>query len=204
MNKSVSFDAVVERLEEMVDETASIEKEPVRQQSRLCPCLRQYTSVLCQLQTIEMRQHPVKTDTLLTSANLVMSQTEDQLKCTQCMYDSRVLVQLVMVIQTMFNWVQGQCQTPLAPSSHIKATLGQHNLTREESTFIKMALISRALARIRTVLKVMVSRVEQMSLGRQWERSEDPAEAEVKNLQSLIDTLLQTSSRLLRWFASRG
>lgn len=148
-NKPIFLDTVAAQL----GETGGSKYTHFEQQSMLCRCLRKYADVLCQLQTIEKRQRPVQVDTLLTCANVVLNMTENQLKCTQCLYDSCVAMQLVMILQTFLTWSQGQCRHPGAPALDLRVTLGQHEMMEEECSLVKTALISKAMDRTSAQLK---------------------------------------------------
>ena len=169
-----------------------------------CQCLCKYAKVICQLQGIEIRQSPVKADTLFSCTNLVLNAAEAQYRCVQCTHDSRVLIQLVTIIQTIFSWIKDQCQLPLDSGAKMKGSLGQHRLTEEELGFVKTALMSMTMGRIQRVIKVMVSRVEQMNVrSRRKDQSRGNMEADIKNLQHWIRALVQTSSELTKILGPR-
>ena len=203
LNKPNSLDAVVARLEEDAEDTTNVCGEPYGRKSALCQCLHKYTNVFSQLQNVEMRQYPVKADTLLTCTDLVLSTTESQLRCIECMEDSRVLVQLAMIIQTIFNWIQGQSQPPVDSYQDLKGSFGQHRLTEEESTVVKIALISRALGRLRMLLKAVVSRVERMGRSRQLRQHQTGVNTDTKHLRESVTELVRTSDKLTKWLTSR-
>ena len=185
----MSLDTVVARLKETSEFTFSPSEQ---RQPKMCRCLQKYADVLCKLQAIENRQRPVRVDTLLTCANLVVNITEDQLKCTQCLGDSCVAMQLAMIFRTIFIWSQGQCD-PLGISvPDFRVTLGQHEMTEDECSFVKGALISRALDRAAALLKVMLSRIERVAVNRQGSQSWRNEGAEFWNLQQVISSLVQS------------
>lgn len=173
-----------------------------QQQPTLCRCLRKYVDVLCKLQTIERRQRPVQLDTLLTYANLTMNTAENQLICTQCQYDFCVAMQLIMMFQTIFTWCKDQFHLSESPGPDLRMTLGQHELTEDERTFIKTALMCKILNRIAALLKLVVSRIERMALKRQGKQSYDHDVGDLSNLQPLINALIQNFGSLskgMRW-----
>lgn len=177
--------------------------QPLGSQSILCQCLRKYTDFLCQLQTIEKRQRPIKADTLLTCANLVLHLTEDQCKYTKCLYDSRVLMQLVMIFQTIIAWTQWLCQSFNSPYPGLSMILGRHELTNEECSFVTTALLARALNRASAVLKLMMSRIEYAISNQPGKQSWAHEGAEFHSIQQLTDSLIQRYNTLLRKLASR-
>lgn len=151
--------------------------------------MRNYADVLCKLQTIEKRQRPVQVDTLLTCANLVLNMAEKQLKFTQCLYDSCVATQLMMIFQTIFTWSQDQCHPSKTPGPDLRVTLGQHEMTEDEYTFVKTALISKALDRTSTLLKLIMSRIERVAWNRQGKQSWGHEGGEFWNFQRLVSSL---------------
>ena len=199
-HRPISLDTVTARLEEAAGPTITHFEQ--QQQQTLCRCLREYADVLCKLQTIEKRQRPVQVDTLLTCANLVLNITENQLKCTQCLYDSCVAMQLVMVFQTIFTWSQGQCQSPGTVGTDLRVTLGQHEMTEEECSLVKTALISKALDRTSALLKSMMSRIEHVTLNQQGKPSWDHEGGELWNLQQLVNSLVQSFGGLSKRLAT--
>ena len=164
--------------------------------------MRKYADVLCKLQNIEKRQHPVQVDTLLTCANLVLDISGNHLQCTQCMYDSCVAMQLVTIFQTIFSWSQGQCHPLATPAPDLRGTLGQHEMTEEECRLVKTALISKALEKATALLKLMMSRIEHVMLNRQGKQSWSHDGVEFWNLQQHVSSLIQSFGVLLKRLAS--
>ena len=167
-----------------------------------CQCLRKYTDVSSQLQNIENRQRPVRTDTLLTCTNIVLNNTAQQFRCTQCLYDSRVLMQLVMIFQTIFTWTQGQGHAPNDPCPDLRMTMGRHQMTREEFSFVRMALIFRTLDRVSAVLKAMMSRIDHITTNRRVKQSSGYEGMEFQNLQQFTSSLMHKFSALTKRLAS--
>lgn len=198
-NKQISLDTVAARLEETAASTIT---QSEQRQPTLCRCLRKYTDVLCKLQTIEKRQRPVQVDTLLTCANLVLTITENQLNCSHCLSDSCVAMQLVMIFQTIFTWSQGQCRSPstLAPGFHM--TMGHHELTEEECSFVKSALVSKAVHKTSALLKLIMSRTEHVISNGQGKESWGHEEAEFWNVQRHASSLVQKFGSLSKRLAS--
>ena len=192
---SISLDTVAARLEGTAGPMVP-DFEP--RQSTLCQCLRRYADTLCSLQTIEKRQRPVQVDTFLTCSNLVLKMTENQLRCTHCLYDSCVAMQLVLVFQTIFTWSQGQCH----PAPHLRVTLGQHEITDDEYNFVKHALVARVLEKTSTLLKSIISRITHLRLNRQGKESWGYEGTEFGNVQELVSSLLQSSIVLSNRLAS--
>lgn len=180
-----------------LEETAEFTISPSEQrQPKMCRCLQKYADVLCKLQAIEKRQRPVQVDTLLTCANLVLNITENQLKCTQCLGDSCVVMQLAMIFQTIFTWSQGQFHPLSISVPDLRVTLGQHEMAGDEYSFVKTALISRALDRATVLLKVVLSRIESIASNRQGRESWRNEGADFWNLQRVVSSLVQSHNLL--------
>ena len=81
-------------------------------------------------------------------------------------------------------------------------TLGQHEMTGEECSFIKTALISKALDRTSALLKLMMLRIEHVTLNRQGKQSCGHEGAEFWNLQQLVSSLVQSFGVLTKRLAS--
>ena len=131
-------------------------------------------------------------DTLLTSVNLVLNITENQLKCSQCLYDSYVAMQLIMIFQTILTWSQGQTNPPGTPAPDLRVTLGQHEMTEDECRVVKNVLISKALDRTSALLKLMKSRIEYVTTNGQGKQTMGHDGAELWNLQRLVNSLVQS------------
>ena len=212
----ISLSAVAARLEEPLTSPANSpferdtlptpESEPMpgskRTRSLSCRCMRKQSDALCQLQTIEKQQCPVKVDTILTCVSVVLRTTEEYLRCTECRDDSRTLVQVIMIFQTIFSWVQAQCHSPGMPCPDLSLTLGLYEVSREESRMVKLVLISNALEKTRTTLKLLSSRVEQLVASRPGNQLWEFERADLRNLQHLIRSLSQTWLALVRRLAT--
>ena len=143
----------------------------VEQQPTLSQCLRKYADVLCKLNPIEKRQRPVQVDTLLTCADLVLKSTENQLKCIHCLHDSYVAMQLLMIFQTLLTWSQSQSDCAGTPTPDLRVTMGQHQMTEDECDFIKTVLVSRTLDRTSGVLRLLMSKIEDVTSNRPGKQS---------------------------------
>lgn len=107
-----------------------------------------------------------------------------------------------MIFQTIFTWSQGQCHSLDSSAPNLRVTLGQHEMTEEECTFVKTALISKALDRNSALLKSMMSRVEHVTLNRQGKQSWGHEGAEFWNVQRLVSSLVQNFGVLSKKLAS--
>lgn len=198
VDKPISLDSVAIRLEKKAQ---SVILPPDYQPTNLCQCLRRYTDVLCKLQIIEKRQSPIQTDTMLTCANLVLTTAEDQFKCNLCFSNPCVALQLVMIFKTLYTWSQGQLHASADPELDISATLGQHEMTKGEIRFVRVALVSRSLDKISAMLKLLIPRIKRAALDVQDTQRWEHDGGEFWNLEQLVNSLLQSIGLLSKRLA---
>ena len=156
-----------------------------------CNCLQEYAHVLCQLQTIEKRQFPIQADTLLTCIKLALGKTEDHPRCKHCSFDSRVLVQIIMIFQTIFTWAQSQFRSSSDKFAEPSISLGHHELTRDEANFVKGALVARAFNGIVSALEAIAARAEYAASRIPKCASSSPDGEEYEDLQRLVKSLIR-------------
>ncbi|KAK4200397.1 hypothetical protein QBC40DRAFT_254172 [Triangularia verruculosa] len=86
-----------------------------------CQCLKQLTDHLCHLNDIErkLQQDPIRLDTTLSETDATIDCGENALDCHHCRLDSKVILLIMTLLQTVLNWVTVEYkQQPLAGSSH--------------------------------------------------------------------------------------
>jgi len=82
-------------------------------------------------------------------------------------------------------------------------TLGQHEMTEEECSFVKTALMSNALDRTNALLKLIMSRIEPVTLiNSQGKQKWGHEEVEFWNIQQLIRSLIQSFGVLMERLAA--
>ncbi|KAI9872805.1 MAG: hypothetical protein M1830_001175 [Pleopsidium flavum] len=128
----------------------------------ICACLQSQADQLCRLRAIEQRQQPVKLDMMLHHTMLVMKSSEKLLHCTICRKDRQVLQLTVMVLQSVFGWIDCLCHSEPTRQSGLEVTLGNYAVSGEESNLIQTLLTSRILGRSKVVLNLLATRVEQI------------------------------------------
>ena len=168
-----------------------------------CRCMREQTDTLCQLQQIEERQTPVEVDTLLTCANLVLETTDTYIRCTYCQEDSRTLMQVFMIFQTLFSWAQAQCHPLSVPCPEVSMTLGKHTMSRDESQVVRLVLVSRTLDQTSKALKHLFSRVDRLSAKTQGRQVLSSERANLENLRQYARALSETSAVLMKRLATQ-
>lgn len=201
-SRTLSLDSVVARLGEDIESTAMPNQQILSRAHMLCQCLRKYSDLVSQLQTIEERQQPIKLDTLLTCANVVLAVTESRIQCPQCLQDTRVLMQLAIIFQTMMTWTKVQCRPASNNSPDIHMVLGRHELTWEECSFVKTRLLARLLNRTSTVLSTMMARTEQVTINRQGKQAQAQGEPDFQSFQQMARSLIHGCRSLAKGLSS--
>ena len=191
----MSLDTVAARLDNGA-QSSSVNLE--ERQSPPCWCLQKYTDVLCKLQTIKQRQSPIQIDTLLTCANLVLDIAERQLKCQQCLHDFCVMMQLVMVMQTIQGWFEAQCQLPDTSTPDLPMKIGQHDLTADERDLVKATLITRALRKAYAMANVILAKTEDIATHRSGMHLWKAQGEEFRNLTKVVTSLAQSLDVLIK------
>ncbi|KAL8700022.1 MAG: hypothetical protein Q9224_001161, partial [Gallowayella concinna] len=175
-----TLDRVAARLEKRLESRALTEQQERRPTLALCQCSRKYSEVVSQLQTIEERQRPVKLDTLLSCANIVLATVDSRVQCPECLLDTRVPMQLNIIFQTMLTWIEIHCRSVNTPCPDVPVVLGSHELTWEECSLVTTCLIKRSLKRISAVLSTMTLRAEQIARSRQERHTQDQGGTELR------------------------
>lgn len=168
-----------------------------------CPCLRSYTDVLCHFQTIEMCQHPVQIDTLLLCMKLVFQITDRLFRCTRCLHDPRVLMQIVMILLTIFRWTSLRYNPARPFISEVFIDIGRYKLSPGECRLAENVVMIRAMDKSNELLKELRSRVEHMTLSEQRKQFWDREGPEVEHLQQVIHSSISKCNQIRILLASR-
>lgn len=126
---------------------------------------------------------------------LVMRSSEKLLHCTICRKDRQVLQLTVMVLQSVFGWIDCLCSSEPSRHAGLEVILGSYPVPDEESNLIQTLLTSRILGKSKTVLTLLATRVEQTTdVGSPLERFT------TKSLQHSARLLTQTLMEMMRRF----
>ena len=106
-----------------------------------------------------------------------------------------------MIFKTIYTWSQAQSHPSAGPDPDMSATLGQHKMTKEESRFVKVALVSRSLDKISAMLKYLIPRIKRAALDVQDAQHWEHDGAEFWNLEQLVNSLLQSVGLLSKRLA---
>lgn len=171
--------------------------EPTRSNARapVCACLQSQAQQLCRLRAIEQRKQPVTLDMMLHHTMLVMKLSESLLRCNICRGDRHILKLTVMVLQSVFGWIDCLCSSEPIRHAGLEVILGSYPVPDEESNLIQTLLTSRILGKSKTVLNLLATRVEQATdHGSPLERFD------AKYLQHSSRLLTQTLMEMMRHF----
>ncbi|KAI4150580.1 MAG: hypothetical protein LQ341_001073 [Variospora aurantia] len=197
-----TLDRVAARLEEIPESQAVTDQRERSPTLSLCRCSRKYSQIVSQLQTIEERQRPVKLDTLLTCANIVLATVDSLAQCSQCLLDTRVSMQLVIIFQTLLTWIEIHCHSINNTFADVPMVLGSHELTRDEYNLVTSSLINRLLKRTSALLSTMTTRAEQIARSRQEKDSQDQGGTDLRAFQQLNYSLLSSCRSLSKGLSS--
>jgi hypothetical protein len=169
-----------------------------------CRCMRSQADKLCLLRTIEQRQIPVKTDTILSWTKTITQAAEDQMKCAFCRSDPHTLLLTIMTFQVIFRWVRSQIYTTDIPSDDLNIKIGQYDISKQEARLLKNILVQRAFDKNQKVLMLLHARVEQVAKEIEKSQPWDFERVEMQNLQALCQSLLQTSAMDAKRIRQKG
>ncbi|KAI4157350.1 MAG: hypothetical protein LQ342_008344 [Letrouitia transgressa] len=197
-----TLDSVAARLEEGLESGAVTDQQERSPTLSSCRCSRKYSEVVSQLQTIEERQRPVKLDTVLTCANIVLTTVDSRVQCPECLLDTRVSMQLNIIFQTMLTWIEIHCRSLNTNCPDVPMVLGSHELTWEEYSLVTTSLINRSLKRISAMLSTMTLRAEQVARSRQEKNTQDQSGMDLRAFRQLTDSLLYGCRSLSKGLSS--
>ena len=125
-----------------------------------------------------------------------MKTTEILSGCTRCMYDSRVLMQRLMVLQTTLKWTSIQCSLQRSEGSSFAMRLGRYKIPQEEGGRIRASLLIRMIDGDITTLKALESKIEYMKLQQPSKETWEHEEQDYEHIQQIICSLVGKCSQL--------
>lgn len=132
-----------------------------------CTCFKRLTDHLCDLNIIERQQDIIPCDTMLQKANTIVTCTESVLSCHHCRLDSKILMLIMTVLQTVLNWVcveHKQCKQQNArelPAVHF----GDWKVPESDGLLIQGLLTSRVLVSFQSTVNMLRLRLDEIVLG---------------------------------------
>ncbi|KAL2751983.1 hypothetical protein ACRALDRAFT_1072895 [Sodiomyces alcalophilus JCM 7366] len=158
-------------------------------------CFRRLTKHLGNLNTIERRCNLICLDETLFSADVVMGCAQRVLECYFCRLDSKVLLLLMTMLQTVLNWVRVEYtsnQQRKSPRDPPAIFVGNWKVPEADGHRIKGLLTRRILATCESVVKVLRHRLDEIALG----ASRESLMYHFMDAESLQHTLQRLSTSL--------
>ncbi|KAH9986168.1 hypothetical protein F4779DRAFT_308826 [Xylariaceae sp. FL0662B] len=146
--------------------TLVLESEPGGYE-QTCTCFKKLTDHLCDLNVTERQQNIICPDVTLYKTNLVLGCAEGVLACHFCRLDSKVLLLVMTVLQTVLNWVRVEySQHRTNPRNNLPAThFGNWKVPEADGHLIKSLLTSRTLGACEPVINILRLRMEEIAVG---------------------------------------
>ncbi|KAI8630113.1 hypothetical protein F5Y19DRAFT_53855 [Xylariaceae sp. FL1651] len=139
-----------------------------------CACLKHLTDHLCHLNALERQKKPIHVDTALCKTDVTLTFAASVLECHLCRLDSKVLLLVTTVLQTVLNWIrieyhqqqrQSQLPKPYPNSSRLPLVqVGSWKVPEADGNLIRSVLTSRVLASSSFVVNVLCLRVDEIAL----------------------------------------
>ncbi|EED13065.1 hypothetical protein TSTA_055670 [Talaromyces stipitatus ATCC 10500] len=128
-----------------------------------CECLRILTEQLCILNTMERRHAWISLDAIFSKTSHILDIAASVLDCQQCGIDSKVLLLIMILLQTVFNWAMLEQHHCGDNSNTPTVVFGKWKMSGEESDMVKTMLVNRVLARSSSITDKLRQRVTHIS-----------------------------------------
>ncbi|KUI70474.1 hypothetical protein VM1G_06145 [Cytospora mali] len=129
-----------------------------------CPCLKTLTDHLCQLNILERRNAFTRLDITLSRTREVLLCSEDVLACHFCRLDTRLMVLLARLLQTVFTWakVGYHHQGAMQDQSLLPVYLGEWKVAEEDGRLVKAILTGRLLSGGNSLISALRVRLDEV------------------------------------------
>lgn len=130
-------------------------------------CFRRLSNHLGNLNTMERQPNIICLEVTLSNADIVMGCAQSVLECYFCRLDSKALLLLMTVLQTVLNWlrVEYTSSQQRQPLQNIPAIFfGRWKVPEADGHLIKGLLIRRILTTCGSVVKVLRLRLDEIVL----------------------------------------
>lgn len=132
-------------------------------ESSTCDCLRALTDQLCIMNAMERKNVRISIDHIFSEASKVLDNAVVALSCQQCRIDSKVLLLIITMLQTVFNWAMQEQQSTWKPQNIPAVAFGKWTISEEESRMVKTLLVDRVLTRSNSITDVLRQRITHIS-----------------------------------------
>lgn len=107
-----------------------------------CECLRKLTEQLCILNDKERQHGDIPLESILSHASVILNMLESAVDCQECRRDSKALLLMMTLLQTVFNWAMLE-QRHCDDKSNIQPVVfGKWTISAEENNLEKGAPIN--------------------------------------------------------------
>ncbi|KAL7933871.1 hypothetical protein V8C35DRAFT_302636 [Trichoderma chlorosporum] len=130
-----------------------------------CTCLKTLTTLQCSLKGIEREQGHRSLDAILSMATMIIDCSNRALSCDLCLLDDQILLLILVLLQTVFNWALLNCDKAKSIEAHKppSTTFGTWSLSEDESTAIKTLLVNRIMAKSWSIINIIHQRIDRIS-----------------------------------------
>lgn len=129
-----------------------------------CTCLKRLTDHLCYLNVIERKQNIICLDTTLSGTDMILGCAEIVLECHFCRLDSKVMLLIMTLLQTVLNWVLVEYKQKTHGRQLPPILFGDWKVSTADGHLIKMLLTSRILATSGSVVSTLRLRMDEITL----------------------------------------
>lgn len=158
-------------------------------------CFRRLTNHLGNLNTMERQPNIICLEVTLSNADKVMGCAQRVLGCYSCRLDSKVLLLLMTVLQTVLNWVRveyASTQQRKSPRDLPAIFFGSWKVPEADGHLIKGVLTRRILATCESIVEVLRLRLDKISI----DASRENLTYQLMDSESLQHTLQRLTSSL--------
>ena len=129
-----------------------------------CTCLKRLTDHLCHLNVIERKQNTICIDTTLSETDTTLSCAESVLECHFCRLDSKLMLLVMTVLQTVLNWVNMEYRQKTHGRQLTPVHFGHWKVPKADGHLIEVLLTNRILATSDSVVRTLRLRMDEITL----------------------------------------
>lgn len=168
-----------------------------------CGCLRILTNKLCALNEVERKSDHLRLDTTLSKGSAVLTCSATALACPLCLLDSKVILLVMTLLQTIINWARDGCGSSTAPQDSPPVVFGEWPVSREDGNAVRAVLITRVMTRTATTLDVLRQRIRDFAaVAKQQKLAYQAMEAEA--LQATLQRVIHSMSEVTQMIKAKG
>lgn len=164
-----------------------------------CTCFKKLADHLHDLHVIERQQHIICFDMTLYKTNATLSCAKSVLMCQFSRLDSKVLLLVMTVLQTMLNWVRMEYsqQGGTSPQGLPAINFGNWKVPDTDAHLIKDMLTSRILTAYDSIVEILRLRMDEIAL-RVKSTNLTYQNMDTESLKHTLERLLASLGELMR------